>query len=104
MRFSQVKAPWVKHFYHEGKNYIIPCGYDGSVTLGGTLDFDFSDMSPDKYVTASIMDWCSNLLPELQKAPLVRHWVGLRPYRPTVRVEIEKRNRSVVRSQMHIQC
>lgn len=88
----------MKHYYifNNSKNYIIPCGYDGIITLGGTADFGSHDISVVPEITDSIVDKCSQLLTNLQYAPRIRNWVGLRPYRKEVRVELEKLDSSVV--------
>lgn len=94
----QVHAPWVKHYYvfNNQNNYIIPCGYDGIVTLGGTADVGSFDTTVIPKTANSIVDECSQLLPNLQYAPRVRNWVGLRPFRKEARVELEKVDKSVV--------
>lgn len=78
--------------------YVIPCGYDNLVTLGGTQDFGSFDNEIDNYITQSIMDRCCKFDSNLRTAPIVRTWVGHRPYRPKVRTEIEIKNGLKVRA------
>lgn len=85
----KVKAPWIKTaFYSDSDTYIIP-GFDGSVTLGGTRQYESWKLEPDKYDSLSIRDRCESLLPNLKNAPVIREAVGLRPHRSSVRVEME---------------
>ncbi|XP_077286451.1 D-amino acid oxidase 1 [Arctopsyche grandis] len=84
----KVEAPWVKMaFYGDYDAYILP-GFEG-VTLGGTRQYDSFNLDVCKYDAAGIMDRCSELLPALRKARVIRHAVGLRPHRSPVRVEGE---------------
>lgn len=66
------------------------------MTLGGTADYGSFDRTVIPEVADSIVDQCSQLLPNLKYAPRIRDWVGLRPFRKEVRVELEKLNSSVV--------
>lgn len=85
----KVKAPWIKTaFYNESDAYIIP-GSNGIVTLGGTRQFDSYNLNVCKYDAAAIMERCSELLPALSKAKVIKHAVGLRPHRVPVRIEPE---------------
>lgn len=94
----QVRAPWVQNFYClDFVTYIIPCGYDNLVTLGGTQDYGSFQTSIDDYTARSIQRRCQDILPSLSKAPIIRQWVGLRPHRGCVRVESENINGIPVR-------
>lgn len=85
----KVKAPWIKTaFYGDYDTYIIP-GLNGTVTLGGTRQYDSYNLNLDKYDSLSIRERCEKLVPSLVGAPVVREAVGLRPHRDTVRVEME---------------
>lgn len=85
----KVHAPWIKTaFYADYDTYILP-GFNGTVTLGGTRQYESYNLQIDKYDTKSIRERCESLLPSLSKAPVVREAVGLRPYRSSVRVECE---------------
>ncbi|XP_003402118.1 D-aspartate oxidase [Bombus terrestris] len=86
----KVKAPWIKtFFYGELDTYVIP-GFNGTVTLGGSRNFDSENMKLCPHESAAIRERCENLLPGLKKAEVIKEEVGLRPYRANnVRVEVE---------------
>ncbi|XP_076249229.1 D-amino acid oxidase 1 [Calliopsis andreniformis] len=86
----KVKAPWMKtFFYGELDTYIIP-GFNGTVTLGGSRNFDSENTKLCRYESAAIRDRCENFVPALKNAPVLREDVGLRPHRENnVRVEAE---------------
>lgn len=87
----------MKNFYKTDYcSYIIPCGYDNIVTLGGTQYYGNFNTEIDPADSISIMERCSQLAPRLRTATVVREWVGLRPYRPEIRVEVEKLNNTIV--------
>ncbi|XP_045596532.1 D-aspartate oxidase [Procambarus clarkii] len=84
----KVRAPWVKNFYFvDYDTYILP-GFD-HITLGGTRQFDSYKEDVDKYDSMAIWERCLALVPSLKAAEVLQEWVGLRPYRPIVRVENE---------------
>ena len=63
----------------------MPRGRD--VVLGGTAQEGEEDRTPDPATTAVIRARCAALVPALRDAPVVGVAVGLRPARPTVRLE-----------------
>ncbi len=92
----RVKAPYVKHFFDEGlgnKNdndpsklvYVFP--RLNEVLLGGTYEENQWDRTSSQETAEGIRSRCAELVPELRHAPEVKRWVGLRPVRPTVRLE-----------------
>ncbi|KAK3887196.1 hypothetical protein Pcinc_008677 [Petrolisthes cinctipes] len=84
----KVRAPWIKNFYYyENETYIIP-GMD-LITLGGTRQFDNDNLEVSTWDASGIWQSCVQVMPSLKDAEVVRQWVGLRPYRPSVRVEKE---------------
>lgn len=90
-----VYAPWIKHFIIdfdvEGKDneaYIIP-GRD-CVTLGGTGQEGNWNTDVDSKDANKIFESCVKLVPSLKNAKKISDWVGLRPGRTTVRLEIEE--------------
>jgi D-amino-acid oxidase len=74
--------------------YIVP--REETVVLGGTADVGSEDTDPDPATAESILERCVALAPALAGAPVVAHRVGLRPGRPTVRLEAERRPGGVV--------
>lgn len=84
----KVDAPWLDKFYYGGSDtYIIPGIW--AATLGGTRNFNSWDTTVSKYDSACIWDKCTRIVPRLARAPVLAEAVGLRPYRPIVRVEPE---------------
>jgi D-amino-acid oxidase len=69
--------------------YVVPRERD--VVLGGTAQEGDEDPTPDPATTAAIRERCAALVPALRDAPVVGVAVGLRPVRPTVRLEAEGR-------------
>jgi len=68
-----------------GRAYLHP--RTGDCILGGTLDEHRWDTDVDPIEAESILARCRQLEPRLVDAEVLEHVVGLRPARPTVRVE-----------------
>ncbi|MEV6277256.1 FAD-dependent oxidoreductase [Nocardia sp. NPDC051832] len=68
--------------------YLLP--RPGYVILGGTSQPGSWDLIPDPATARDIVARCSRIHPELAGARILEHRVGLRPSRPTVRVEREQ--------------
>jgi D-amino-acid oxidase len=68
-----------------GLTYVVPRGSD--VVCGGTAVEGASGTEPDPAVEAAVLDRVRALVPELRGAPVLSRAVGLRPARPTVRLE-----------------
>uniref|UniRef100_A0A8C0X560 D-aspartate oxidase n=2 Tax=Castor canadensis TaxID=51338 RepID=A0A8C0X560_CASCN len=85
----QVRAPWVKHFIRDGSGltYIYP-GVS-HVTLGGTRQEGDWSLSPDAEISRGILSRCCALEPSLHRACDIKEKVGLRPGRPSVRLQKE---------------
>uniref|UniRef100_A0A2I3HDU2 D-aspartate oxidase n=1 Tax=Nomascus leucogenys TaxID=61853 RepID=A0A2I3HDU2_NOMLE len=85
----QVQAPWVEHFIRDGSGltYIYPG--TSHVTLGGTRQKGDWNLSPDAENSREILSRCCALEPSLHGACNIREKVGLRPYRPAVRLQTE---------------
>jgi D-amino-acid oxidase len=77
--------------------YVVP--REETVVLGGTAEVGNEDTDPDPTTARSIVARCAALVPALAGAPVVAHRVGLRPGRPTVRLEAERRPDGLV-----VQC
>ncbi|WP_432892887.1 FAD-dependent oxidoreductase [Kribbella sp. CA-245084] len=60
------------------------------VILGGTAEPEVWSREPDHAIAAAIVDRCAALEPRLANATIIEHRIGLRPTRPTVRVEAER--------------
>ncbi|KAL5015699.1 hypothetical protein ScPMuIL_005288 [Solemya velum] len=70
-----------------GSGYIIPGAFN--VVLGGTHENDDWNENADTRVRDTIRRNCTNLMPSLQDIKFSSDWIGLRPVRPTVRLELE---------------
>jgi D-amino-acid oxidase len=69
--------------------YIVPRERD--VVLGGTAQEGDEDGEPDPVTTQAILARCAERVPAVRDAPVVSVAVGLRPGRPSVRLEAEGR-------------
>lgn len=72
-----------------GPTYIVPRSHD--VVVGGTAEEGDWGRTPDPRTAAAILDRAAAMVPEIAKASVLRHKVGLRPARPEVRLEVEQR-------------
>lgn len=70
-----------------GRAYVHPREHD--CILGGTLDENSWDTRVDMVTAESILRRCRDIVPALAGARVLEHVVGLRPGRPTVRLEEE---------------
>jgi len=68
-----------------GPTYVVPRTDD--VVLGGTAVEGEWSRTPDPAIADAILHRAAALVPALEGARVLRHKVGLRPSRPTVRVE-----------------
>lgn len=68
-----------------GVTYIVPRIND--CILGGTADEGAENLAPDPATAEAILARCIALEPRLRDAAVLEHKVGLRPGRPTVRLE-----------------
>ena len=95
-----VQAPWVKQFFMDMSDlrYIFPRS-DG-VVLGGTKEESWSE-EPDDKESSAIIQRCSELVPSLADAPVLFQRVGLRPVRPSVRMEVDRELGGVVHCYGH---
>ncbi|WP_111765893.1 FAD-dependent oxidoreductase [Nakamurella deserti] len=69
--------------------YVIPRSRD--IVVGGTDDEGEWDLAVDTAVAGTILERACALVPELRGARVVGHRTGLRPARPAVRLEVERR-------------
>ncbi|GIY58646.1 d-aspartate oxidase [Caerostris darwini] len=98
-------CPWLKHgVMLDNDFYILPNSEE--TILGGTHQEDDWRLEPDPEDSKNIWEGCTEIMPCLKEAKILRHWVGLRPYRPTPRVEretlkTEKGNLEVIHNYGH---
>ena len=71
----------------DGPTYVVPRSED--VVVGGTDEEGEWSRTPDPKVAAAILERAAVLVPEVARARVLRHKVGLRPARPQVRLEEE---------------
>jgi D-amino-acid oxidase len=88
-----VKNPGIEEFYinHDlrGYDYVYLFPHGDVVLLGGTSEQDAWDLPARPEISARILADCAAVFPELSGAKVVAERVGLRPYRPAVRLEAE---------------
>jgi len=89
-----VENPRLDEFFFEGGAADAWVGYfphGDRVVLGGVALDDDWDRDPDPTVTEQILARCAAVEPKLAGARVIRAEAGLRPVRPTVRLEAEGR-------------
>jgi D-amino-acid oxidase len=79
--------------------YVVP--REETVVLGGTAEPDSEDLIADPGTATAIVRRCAALVPGAARARVLAHRVGLRPVRPTVRLELERRTPPVVHCYGH---
>ncbi|XP_008202302.1 D-aspartate oxidase [Nasonia vitripennis] len=87
---TRVKAPWMFETFLEEDdegNYVIP--NMESVVLGGTHQENDFSVSVCPNDLKFILNGCKRLYPSLDNAEVLKKWVGLRPGRDEVRLELE---------------
>jgi D-amino-acid oxidase len=72
----------------DGITYIVPRSAD--CILGGTAEVGADGLEPDPEVARGILLRCTELEPRLHEARVLSHRVGLRPGRPTIRLETDE--------------
>lgn len=89
-----VKNPGIDEFYIDhtlhGTDYVYVFPHDDVVLLGGTAEEGAWDLPARSAISERILADCSAVFPRLRGTEVVEHRVGLRPYRPTVRLEAEQ--------------
>ena len=88
----RVAAPEVSEWLVDQRDparlvYVVPRERD--VVLGGTAQEGDEDLEPDPATTEAIRARCAERFPGIDRAPIVSVAVGLRPARPSVRLERE---------------
>lgn len=69
----------------DGPTYVVPRSHD--IVVGGTDEEGEWSRTPSAEAARVILDRAAALVPELRDARVLRHKVGLRPVRPSVRLE-----------------
>ena len=69
--------------------FVVPRGRD--LVVGGTLQDGEWDTTPDPRTASAILARASAVVPQIAQLPVRAHRVGLRPARPSVRLEVEER-------------
>lgn len=72
-----------------GPTYVVPRSRD--IVVGGTEEAGEWSRTPSPETAHDILARASRLVPELARAKVLQHRVGLRPARPEVRLEREDR-------------
>lgn len=85
---------WLDEHTGPGIMYVVPRSRD--VVLGGTSEPGQEDRTPDPAHTRAIVERCARFEPRLRDARVLSVAVGLRPARPSVRVEAERRGDTLV--------
>jgi D-amino-acid oxidase len=90
----RVVAPEVREWLVDDRDpqrlvYVVPRERD--VVLGGTAQEGDEDREPDPASTEAIRQRCAEAVPGVRDAPIVSVAVGLRPARPSVRLEAKGR-------------
>ncbi len=89
----EVENPGIEHFFCEHDEsptptYFLPHG--DVLVLGGSAEEGRMDRKADEEIAREIRARCALIEPSVADARFLRHRVGLRPSRPTVRLEIER--------------
>jgi D-amino-acid oxidase len=84
--------PGIEEFYIDhgapgDVDYVYAFPHGDVIVLGGTAQRGASDLAPRPDVSARIMRDCAAVFPALRGARVITERVGLRPYRPEVRLE-----------------
>lgn len=77
----------VDDYNPSGMRYVVPRSED--VIFGGTGEVGVESTEPDPTEVEAIVRRCRELVPELEKAPVLSAVAGLRPRRDPVRLEEE---------------
>jgi D-amino-acid oxidase len=88
-----IENPGVEEFFSEdtgpSPDLMYICPHGRTVVLGGTAQDGDWNLEPEPAIADAILRRCSEVEPRVREARVVEHRVGLRPTRPSVRVEVE---------------
>jgi D-amino-acid oxidase len=88
-----VANPGIETFFVEapvGPSWAAYLPHGDRVVLGGVAEEDAWSTEPDPATAEGILRRCAAIEPRLESAEVVGHVAGLRPGRPTVRLEAER--------------
>jgi D-amino-acid oxidase len=88
-----VENPGLEDFFVEtprGTAWTCYFPHGEHVVLGGTATPDDWNLAADPATAREIQNRCAEVEPRLRNARVIGHRVGLRPARPTVRLELEE--------------
>lgn len=80
---------WLESDTADGPVYVFPRG--GDILVGGTAVEHAEELTPDPVVADTILARAAEAVPQIADATVRTHRVGLRPARPSVRLEREGR-------------
>ncbi len=83
----------------DGPTYLVPRAHD--VVVGGTAEDGDWSRTPSPRVAAEVLARAARLVPEVATARVLSHGVGLRPVRPSVRLERDADDPRVVHCYGH---
>jgi D-amino-acid oxidase len=88
-----VENPGISEFYIDhglrGPDYVYAFPHGDVIVLGGMSERGALDLLPRPSVSERILRDCTAVFPALRGARVLAERVGLRPYRPAVRLESE---------------
>lgn len=68
----------LKHIVLHGDKYLIPRA-DGKILAGSTVEYDVFHKDITVEAHEQLIKFATNLMPLLEKIPMIKHWAGLRP-------------------------
>ena len=85
----RVSAPFLHHWLYSTatKAYLFPRHRD--CVLGGTFDVGCSDIATNTTVRDDVLRRCAAVVPDIGQCQILNEWVGLRPWRDMLRLELE---------------
>lgn len=87
----RIKAPWIKHWIHtDDERYIIPG--ETLVGLGTVAQKGKDSLTVDPKESREIIEKCERLCPNIKGAEIDHEWIGVRPGRTSIRLEVEIMN------------
>ncbi|MFN8077137.1 MAG: FAD-dependent oxidoreductase [Kineosporiaceae bacterium] len=90
-----LEDPGLEGWWYDGddagsvRTYAVPHG--GRVVVGGTAVLDQWSTDPDPATGEQILARARAMVPQLADARVLAHRIGMRPWRPSVRLEAERR-------------